>query len=388
MKTLSKPASKSGRDYIKSWTVNGANGPTTYNRLRYGSHPEVKLPNGPRYSKPVQDAAKIALQVYLDQEAEQPAQDKKKRGDTLGAALSRYFDTPAFQTMRSSTREKRRYILNALGKRYGDCVLSELTDETVEKWLAAREATPAAARNLLVALQHFFSERIGAGLLKKRNNPVLGVRLEKRVARKVAKGHYKTWKQAHVDQFRAHWPMGTMERLAFEIMLLTGMSAADVIRFSRSWVGADNIIRYRRRKTSSEGMPLFSKELRAAIAACPLAAPADRPFEPILRGPSGVPWYAIGETCGDTDEETDEGWRNQHFSQWFTKAARAAGLPEGYSAHGVRKRAACDDCLKSWPQAQLMGKYGWTDPKEVVLYTLEAEKELFMLAEAAKDAAD
>jgi hypothetical protein len=35
-----------------------------------------------------------------------------------------------------------------------------------------------------------------------------------------------------------------------------------------------------------------------------------------------------------------------------------------------------------------MGKFGWTDPKEVVLYTLEAEAELLMLDEAARDAAD
>lgn len=380
MKTSKKPE----RDSVKSWVSNG----TRYNRLRYRGQKEVKLPNGDRYSREVQEAAREArraIDLVLDA---QPAQDKKKRGDTLGAALSRYFDTPAFQVMRASTREKRRYILNALGKRYGDCVLSELTDETIEKWLAAREATPAAARNLLVALQHFFSERVGAGLLKKRNNPVLGVRLVKRVARKVGKGHYKTWKQAHVDQFRAHWPMGTMERLAFELMLLTGMSAADVIRFSRSWVGADSLIRYKRRKTSTEAILFFSKELRAAIAACPLATPADRPFEPILRGPTGRVWYKDGQVCADPDDETDEGWRNQHFSQWFTKAARAAGLPEGISAHGVRKRAACDDCLKHWPQAKLMSKFGWSDPKEVVLYTLEAEKELFMLAEAAKEAAD
>jgi hypothetical protein len=274
MKSLSKPAQK--RDYIKSW-VSPANG-VRYNRLRYDKHPEVKLPNGDRYGREVQAAAKIALQVYLDQEAEQPAQDKKKKGTTLSDALSRYFDTPAFAALRSSTKEKRRYILNALAKKYGHALLSEVTREDLKRMLSAKEATPSAARNLLVALQHFFAERVENGLLNEQKNPVLGVRLPKRVARRIAKGHYKTWEHAHVDAFRARWPYGTMERLAFEIMLLTGMSAADVIRFTRAWIGKDRLIRYKRRKTGSKARPLFSKELEAAIAACPLAGATDRPF--------------------------------------------------------------------------------------------------------------
>jgi hypothetical protein len=378
-------------DYIKSF-VNKITG-VRYNSLRYKNFPKVSLPTGPRQSRIVQAEAKKALAIYQAQEAEAPVEVKKKKGTTLSDALSRYLDTPAFRAMRASTQEKRRYILTALcnsgipsGPKRGQLVLSEVTRENIKAWLLAREETPSAARNLLVALQHFFSERVGSGLMREQHSPVLGVRLEKRMAKRISKGHYETWTQAHVDAFRAHYGYETMERLAFEIMLLTGMSAADVIRFSRSWVGKDAIIRYQRRKTETKAIPFFSKELRAAIAACPLAPPEDKPFEPILRDQLGRIWYKPG--CVPTAKLDDPNWRNQDFSQWFTKACRKAGLPEGISAHGVRKRAACDDCLKKWPNKKLMGKFGWSDPKEVALYTLEAEQELFMLEEAAMDAAD
>lgn len=377
MPTSKKPAQK--RDYVKHWMVDG----TGYNQLRYKTFKLVNLPKGDRYSKEVQQAAKIALLAYQELEADRPAVDKKKRGTTLSDALSRYFDTPAYRALRLSTQVKRRSILNRWGKEYGDLILSELTPAAIETMLAAKEEVPAAMRNLLVAMQHFFNERIKAGLLTKAKSPMLDVRLDRQVVKRINKGAYPKWTQEMVDMFRAHWPMGTMERLAFELMLLTGMAAADVIRFSPAWIGKDSLIRNKRRKTGTDFLIPCLGELRAAIEASPWQP---GPFEPFLRDPQGRIWYAPGKT--PTADHEDQGWRNADFSQWFTVAARNAGLPHGFSAHGVRKRAACDDCLKGWKVRKLMAKFGWTDEKEVIRYTLEAEMELEMLAEVAKDAAD
>jgi hypothetical protein len=379
------PTNSTKRDYIKSFVVNGVR----YNQLRYKGFPKVTLPKGPRASRLVQAEAKKALAIYQAQETEAPAEVKKKRGTTLSDALSRYLDTPAFAALRASTQEKRRYILTALcksgipGERWGDVVASEISRDNIKGMLLAREATPSAARNLLVALQHFFSERVGAGLLNEQRNPVLGVRLERRVVARF--GKYPTWKQAHVAAFRVHWPVGTMERLALEVMLATGMAVADVIRFCRAWVEDGNLIPHNRRKTGTKALPVFTNELRDAIAACPLVQ-QDRPFEPILRDTLGRSWYKVGGTPTAADD--DQAWRNQDFSHWFSKAARQAGLPAGIAAHGIRKRAACNDALKGWPTKKLMAKFGWSDPKEAARYTLEAEMELEMRAEAARDAGD
>src|SRR5215831_4288410 len=94
------------RDYIKSFEIKGVR----YNQLRYKSFPTVSLPKGPKASRPVQQAAKIALEMYLTMEAERSTEPVKKvRGVTFSDGLSRYFDTPAFQALRASTRMKRRH---------------------------------------------------------------------------------------------------------------------------------------------------------------------------------------------------------------------------------------------------------------------------------------
>lgn len=380
------PTKSSKLAYVKSFISKGQR----YNSLRYKDFPVVHLPKGPVTSREVREAHKIALEAYQRQEDAAPAQVKKKTGTTLSGALSRYLETPAFEAMEHSTREKRRYILTALCKsgipgvgRWGDVALADITRDNIKAMLIAREKTPSACRNLLVALQHFFSERVGSGNMKEQANPVLGIRLERRVTKRF--GKYPTWKQSHVEAFRAKWGPETMERLAFEVMYATGMAVADAIRFSRSWVEG-GLIPYFRRKTATKGLPVFTRELRDAIAACPLVQ-SDNPFEPVLRDQLGRVWYVVGEQPMDDDDHKHL-WRNQDFSQWFTKACRAAGIPDGISAHGVRKRAACDDALKGWNTKKLMSKFGWTDPKEAARYTLEAEMELEMRAEAAKDAAD
>jgi len=360
------------RDYVKSFT-NKLNG-VTYNSLRYKSFPSVSLPNGPRKSRVVQQAARAALEAYQAQEAEQPAVAKKVRGTTFSDGLSRYYDTPAFQALRKSTQADRRNVLGNLCRQHGDNPLSGIERAHVRTMIAAREKTPAAARKVLIALRHFFQERVSANLLHEDKDPTLAIKLDKRVVKRF--GHYKTWSHEHVEQFRAHWGLETMERLAFELMLGFGMAAADVIRFSRSWVSKTNVSFYRRRKTSTKAYPAYTPAIRDAIAACPPAGPADKPFEPVLRDQLGRTWFQVGAELPDTKDETNEDWRNQDFSQWFTKACRAAGLPAGISAHGVRKRAACDDCLKRHPAKTLMMKFGWADMDEVVLYTKEAEDEL------------
>jgi hypothetical protein len=106
----------------------------------------------------------------------------------------------------------------------------------------------------------------------------------------------------------------------------------------------------------------------------------------LLRRPrsGGMAWHRSGKY---SEDDADEAWMNQKFSHWFSRACRAAGLPVGIAAHGVRKRAACDDALKQWPAKKLMAKYGWSDISEVERYTRMAEMELSM-AEEAKLAAD
>jgi hypothetical protein len=74
----------------------------------------------------------------------------------------------------------------------------------------------------------------------------------------------------------------------------------------------------------------------------------------------------------------------EHFSQTFISWTRQAGIPKGYSAHGVRKRAATDDAEDGATTTQLKAKYGWRTNDQPDHYTRNADMKRVALAMAAK----
>ena len=73
--------------------------------------------------------------------------------------------------------------------------------------------------------------------------------------------------------------------------------------------------------------------------------------------------------------------RAHYLSAAFAKWAQQAGVPEGYGAHGIRKRAAHDDAeLRIWTHTQLKAKYGWETYEMADYYIKLAEKRRVALA--------
>ena len=46
-------------------------------------------------------------------------------------------------------------------------------------------------------------------------------------------GGFHAWTEAEIDQFEAKWPIGTRERLAFTILLYTGLRRGDAAALGR-----------------------------------------------------------------------------------------------------------------------------------------------------------
>ena len=64
-------------------------------------------------------------------------------------------------------------------------------------------------------------------------------------------GH-KEWSQADVDRFRAHWPIGTPQRLAMELLQWTGARISDAVKLGPGMVQPDGVLRFAQTKTKSE----------------------------------------------------------------------------------------------------------------------------------------
>ena len=66
---------------------------------------------------------------------------------------------------------------------------------------------------------------------------------------------FHTWTQAELDRYEAQWPVGTRERLAYDLLLYTGLRRGDAVRVGHPHE-RDGVITVRMEKTgyaSGEG---------------------------------------------------------------------------------------------------------------------------------------
>jgi integrase len=152
-------------------------------------------------------------------------------------------------------------------------------------------------------------------------------------------------------QYEAKFPVGTMARLALDLLSFTGARGSDVVQFGRQHT-RDGWLRFTPKKTRKHGtkvaMPICP-ELAASINATPCG---DLAFLLNARGHPFTAKYF--------------GWQ---FKQWTIEA----GLPDNCTAHGVRKAAAVRAAINGATSKQLQAMFGWMSGVEADHYTREAE---------------
>ena len=222
--------------------------------------------------------------------------------------------------------------------------------QDVDQLLAEKKATPHAAKGLLKALRSVAKVAIKLAMITE--DPTKGIR----VATKATEYGFRMWEEDEIAQFEAHWSIGSRERLAFGLLLYTGQRRGDVIQMGRQHV-KKNILTVRQSKTGTVVRLPILPELQSILAASKTG------HLTFLTTPSGEAFTAGG------------------FTNWFGKTVRAAGLPLGLSAHGLRKamcrRLAEHDCTVH----QIQAISGHVSLSEVERYTKGVEQE--RLANAA-----
>src|SRR3954453_5210985 len=58
---------------------------------------------------------------------------------------------------------------------------------------------------------------------------------------------FHTWTEEELDRFETRWPIGTRERLAFDLLLYTGLRRGDAVRLGKQHV-RDGIVSIRTEK--------------------------------------------------------------------------------------------------------------------------------------------
>jgi hypothetical protein len=312
-----------------------------HGKLRY----YVRPPGGKNTPLPGSPDSQEFIDAYKAALANRPRKPIGAARNAIGSvasAVSLYLSSAVFAALAPDTRRGRRNELERFRVAHGEKPLALMERRHVEKYLKGK--TPVSARNCLKALSPFMAWCLTEDLIA--FDPTAGI---KRPTTGNREG-YATWQEEHVAAFRARHPLGSKARLAFELMVNTGAARVDLVRLGRQHV-RDGILSFRRHKTNVlveipvlSGLQAILGEVAAAERLTFLTTEQGKPFTPA------------------------------GFGNWFRDRCNEAGIPTGYSAHGVRKYAAAMRANLGATANELMAWFGWLTMGEAAHYTRAAER--------------
>jgi integrase len=313
-----------------------------YRRPGFKAVPLPGVPGSAEFNRAYEAATATAPRIVIG--------DRSAPG-SVSAAVATYFGSMAFGNLAPRTQRERRWILEKFRNDHGEKPVALLERSHIETMLAKKAATPGAARNLLFALRAMIAVAITAGL--RPSDPSAGIQVKLRDT-----GGHRTWAEDEIAQFEAAHPIGTRARLAFALLHYTAQRRSDVIRMGRQHVRA-GFIAVRQQKTGRVlEIPLHA-ELQEVIAA------HSAEHMTFLTTGVGEPFTAA------------------NFTQWFRARCHEAGLPRGFTAHGLRK-AVCRRLAEAGCSAnQIAAISGHATLNEVSRYTKAVDQKR-MAADAMK----
>lgn len=266
---------------------------------------------------------------------------RKAGAGTIQWLWDRYRDSSAWAQLSPATRRQRENIMSGALKKAAAMPVSELTRKAIVLGREDRKDTPAQANNFIKLMRGLCkwaadTEHIAA-------DPTRDVGMLK-----VKTAGFPVWSESDIERFEARWPIGTRERVAFDILLYTGLRRGDAVLLGRQHV-RDGVFRIKTEKTGAEVIAPVLPPLGESLAA----------------GPTGDLHFIVGERGQPMAKES--------FGNWFGEVCRAAGIRK--SAHGLRKAGASRAASAGATTAQLKAIFGWTDEKMPSLYTQSADRE-------------
>jgi integrase len=267
-----------------------------------------------------------------------------------------YYASAVFQSLAGSTRKVRRGILDEICQRAGQFRYALMEPPHVAKLRDEKAAFPHAANNRVKALRQLFAWAMLPEYGYAKKNPARDVgRL-----RGTNPDGIRAWTEADAVRYETRHPIGTKARLAFDLLLYTGVRRSDVVRLGpqmERWFAEilpDG--------TTVEAQKLVFTEVKGGSRIVkthelPILPPLRQSIEATLTGHLVYLVTAFGKPHSA-----------KAFGNWFKKRCREAGLDE-VSAHGLRKLGAQRCAEAGATEHQLMALFGWTNPQQAAVYT-------------------
>jgi integrase len=279
-------------------------------------------------------------------------QRREPPSGTFAWLVSRYRNSAQYQSAAPATRRMRDQILQRVEANVAGAAYADIKRRHIIRAMEDRSATPHAANNFLKIMSGLFKWAVYHDLIE--INPCDGVQKIK-----APTDGFHSWKVAEVRQFQEHWQVGTMPRLALDLMLYTGLRRGDVCKVGRQHV-KDGVIVLRTGKNKADLSLTIYPALQRSIDATPAR---DLAF---LTTEKGTPFASAAS-----------------FGNWFAKKCQEAGVPDQCRAHGLRKAGATIAAQNGATTRQLMSMYGWRTSAMADLYTRSVDQQA-MAAEAGE----
>src|SRR5215831_15372352 len=254
----------------------------------------VRRPGSRRVALPGLPGSREFMQAYQDAMTGPLLRPRAPKAGTLAALAAEFFGSTEFANLRPSSQATYRLVLSPILTMDGDRLVRDLPADKARKIVQEIGANRPAMANLTRAiLRRLFSFAMAIG--QRRDNPFNAVP-------KYKIGTHHTWTDEQLTAYEQRWPLGTRERLAFDILLYTAQRVGDVVRMQRSDI-RNGVITLVQQKTGAEVfVPLHSALARS-----------------IKAGPSrGV--YLIGD-------ENGRPINRRTLTVLISVATKAAGLP-------------------------------------------------------------
>jgi integrase len=263
----------------------------------------------------------------------------KFSGKTLGWLIERYRESTAWTKLLSSaTRRQRENILVSITKTAGLEPFARINKVALEKGIERRK--PHAGRHFLQTMRGLFQWAVKAQHVE--SDPTRDIK----TIRPATDGH-APWPDEWCEAFEARWAYGTRERVAYDVLLYTGLRRGDAVRLGRPYV--------------KNGIASIRTEKTGQVVTIPILPPLQTSLE---AGPLGELTFIAGERGRPMTKEA--------FGNWFRKACREASVPG--SPHGLRKAGATRAADNGATEAQLEAIFGWRGGGMASLYTRAANR--------------
>jgi integrase len=272
-------------------------------RDRYGAlRRYVRRPGMKKMALPGLPGSPEFMEAYAAAMSGPPVPRRRHADGSLSDLVERYFKSSRFTNLSATSQATYRSVLGKHCERDGHRMVHDLTADKAEKIIAEIGASKPGLANLHRAILSAVF-RYAVKLRMRTDNP-----FSVDVIEPYKLGSHHTWTDAELAAFRARWPLGTRERLAFAVLLYSGQRVSDAVKLKRS-----DVMALKQQKTGAE----------LSIPAHPALARA------IKAGPSnGI--YMIGNANGQPMSA-------DALTKMMLRAIEKAGLLKRCVPHGLRK---------------------------------------------------